>query len=217
MIDFPSGTNITIDVFDGFEDGGSTNVQVSMNSPCPVSTQTTLGSHPTTAVNGSQPTSATSFNFSGDSLDVGAISGGVAGGVVGILLLVLVFWCCRRQKKKDETTPGTLDMPSALESARPQPVVRGSSTKKEVPHDRTGFTNAYVPQMGYASAYGDEHRSQPSTEKVQEMPQLAVSEKTQISWNGLGRLVGLGGIATGPKPLAGWLVTILQPVLSRSK
>ncbi|KAJ6565366.1 hypothetical protein B0H10DRAFT_2200430 [Mycena sp. CBHHK59/15] len=32
-----------------------------------------------------------------------------------------------------------------------------------------------------------------------------MSEKTQISCNGLGRLVGLGGIATGPKPLAGWL------------
>jgi hypothetical protein len=36
-----------------------------------------------------------------------------------------------------------------------------------------------------------------------------MSEKTQISCNGLGRLVGLGGIATGPKPLAGWLVTNL--------
>jgi hypothetical protein len=70
-------------------------------------------------------------NFSGDSLDVGAIAGGVAGGVVGILLLVLVFRCCRRQKQKDEATPGTLDTPSALESARPQPVVRGSSTKSK--------------------------------------------------------------------------------------
>jgi hypothetical protein len=69
-------------------------------------------------------------NFSGDSLDVGGIAGGVAGGVVGILFLVLVFWCCRRQKK-DEATPATPATPSALEGARPQPVVRGSSTKSK--------------------------------------------------------------------------------------
>ncbi|KAJ7468155.1 hypothetical protein FB451DRAFT_1177780 [Mycena latifolia] len=37
-----------------------------------------------------------------------------------------------------------------------------------------------------------------------------MSEKTQISWNGLSRLVGLGGSVTGPKPLAGWLVTSLE-------
>ncbi|KAJ7469444.1 hypothetical protein FB451DRAFT_1368522, partial [Mycena latifolia] len=37
-----------------------------------------------------------------------------------------------------------------------------------------------------------------------------LSEKTQISWNGLGRLLGLGGIVAGPKPLAGWLVTSLE-------
>jgi hypothetical protein len=70
-------------------------------------------------------------NFSGDSLEVGAIAGGVAGGVVGILFLVLVFWCCRRQRKKDEATPATPATPSALEGARPQPVVRGSSTKRK--------------------------------------------------------------------------------------
>jgi hypothetical protein len=56
---------------------------------------------------------------------------------------------------------------------------------EEVPHDQTGFTNAYVPQMGYASAYGDEHKSQPSTEKVQEMPQPAAAaqrrQETQSS------------------------------------
>ncbi|KAJ7919463.1 hypothetical protein B0H13DRAFT_1868556 [Mycena leptocephala] len=186
-INFPSGTNITIYVFDGFEDGGSTNVQVSILKQhweairkiiheCR-SFFIRLGEYRTTAVSGSQPTSATSFNFSGDSLDVGGIAGGVAGGVVGILFLVLVFWCCRRQKK-DEATPATPATPSALEGARPQPVVRGSSTKKEVPHDQTGYTNAYVPQMGYASAYGDKHMSQPSTQGMSQ-PAAALPQRRQ--------------------------------------
>ena len=39
---------------------------------------------------------------------------------------------------------------------------------------------------------------------------VVMSEKTQFGWNGLGRIVALGGIATGPKPLAGWLVTGLK-------
>ncbi|KAJ7455164.1 hypothetical protein FB451DRAFT_1184493 [Mycena latifolia] len=40
--------------------------------------------------------------------------------------------------------------------------------------------------------------------------EVKMSEKTQVSWNGLGRLLGLGGIVTGPKLLAGWLVTSLE-------
>ncbi|KAJ7206198.1 hypothetical protein C8J57DRAFT_1614910 [Mycena rebaudengoi] len=39
---------------------------------------------------------------------------------------------------------------------------------------------------------------------------VIMSEKTQIGWNGLSRIVGFGGIATGPKPLAVWLVTSLE-------
>jgi hypothetical protein len=39
---------------------------------------------------------------------------------------------------------------------------------------------------------------------------LVVSEKTQIGWNGFGRLLGLGGIGAGSKPLAGWLGTGLE-------
>jgi hypothetical protein len=37
-----------------------------------------------------------------------------------------------------------------------------------------------------------------------------MSEKTQIGWNGFGRLLGLGGIGAGSKPLAGWLGTGLE-------